>query len=80
MLIQRYTGKHQPQHKGKRKPSTKKKIRDLERLISKEGMPQEIIEAKKKDIEELKKELRYFHIFILIPALFSMSLMHLKFL
>ena len=54
----RYTGKHQPQHKSKRKPSTRKKIRDLERLITKEGMPQEIVEAKKKDIDELKRQLR----------------------
>lgn len=53
----RFTGK-KPVDK-KRNQSTRKKIRDLERLVTKEGMPAEIIEAKTKDLLELKKQLRY---------------------
>jgi len=38
-----------------RKPSNKKKIRDLERLLAKEGLPEELKVAKKKELKELKK-------------------------
>lgn len=48
----RYTN----QYKGKKRtPTNKKKIRDLERLINKVGMPEEIKLAKKKELKEYKK-------------------------
>ena len=39
----------------KRQVPLKKKIRDLERLINKEGMPEDIKKAKMASLKELKK-------------------------
>ena len=39
----------------KRNISNKKKLRDLERLLAKEGIPEALKEAKRKEIKELKK-------------------------
>ena len=35
--------------------TNKKKIRDLERLLAKEGIPEDLRVAKKKELKELKK-------------------------
>lgn len=51
----RYIGQEEKKSRKHKYVSNKKKIRDLERLINKEGMPKEIIEAKKKDLTELRK-------------------------
>lgn len=40
----------------KRQPSTKKKIRDLERFIAREGLPEDIKQAKQKELKDLKKQ------------------------
>lgn len=55
----RYTGDQPVKKRNKKYVSTKKKIRDLERFINREGVPQEIVDAKKKDIFELKQKVRY---------------------
>ncbi|CDW76673.1 UNKNOWN [Stylonychia lemnae] len=48
----RYTN----QYKGKKRaPTNKKRIRDLERLLAKEGIPEEMKVAKKKELRELQK-------------------------
>ena len=43
--------------KEKRQPSIKKKMRDIERLVQREGLPEEIVNAKKKELRTLRKEL-----------------------
>lgn len=44
--------------KGTRKPTLKKQIRDIERLIEREGIPEEIKNAKKSQLRDLKKQLK----------------------
>jgi predicted double-glycine peptidase len=39
--------------------SLNKKIRDLERMVKREGMPAEIVESKRKDLKKLKQEQTY---------------------
>ena len=41
-----------------RKPSSKKKLRDLQRFIDREGIPPEIKAAKIAEIKELKKQIK----------------------
>lgn len=54
----RYTGDLYKRKPDKKYVSDKKKVRDLQRFLSREGLPQEIIEAKKNEIFELKKKVR----------------------
>ena len=42
--------------KKQKKPTMKKRVRDLERFLDREGVPEEIREAKKKELKELKKQ------------------------
>ena len=42
--------------KKSRKTNVRKQIRDLERLLSREGLPEEIVKAKKEQLRELKKQ------------------------
>lgn len=52
----RFTGKFKKDDKAKKRvPTNKKKIRDIERMIAKEGVPEEIRVAKRKVLKELKK-------------------------
>ena len=44
--------------KKNRKPTTKKQIRDLERLLDRTGLPEEVRVAKKAQIVVLKKEFK----------------------
>ena len=44
--------------KGPRKTSDKKKLRDLERFISREGLPEEIKKAKVEEVKTLKKQMK----------------------
>ena len=48
----RYTNQCKKKH---RPPTNKKKIRDIERLLAKEGLPEELIKAKKQELKVLKK-------------------------
>lgn len=45
--------------KAKRRASDKKQIRDIERLLDREGLPQEIRAKKLEDLKNLKKQLRH---------------------
>ncbi len=42
--------------KKKRVPTNKKKLRDLERMLNKEGIPEELKLAKRAELKELKKQ------------------------
>lgn len=55
----RYTGPNDRPKQKKRHISLKKKVRDLKRLLEREGLPKEIIEAKKKDLDELKGQFKH---------------------
>lgn len=45
-------------HKGTRNQTDKKKIRDIERLLSRQGLPEAIRDKKLADLKQLKKELK----------------------
>ena len=45
-----------PVSKPKRKVTVKKQIRDIERLLDREGLPEEVRNAKKEQLKELKKD------------------------
>ena len=47
---------HKPKdNKAKRKQTDKKRLRDLERMVAREGMPQEIKQAKIQEMKDIKK-------------------------
>lgn len=49
----RFSGKQQKQ----RKPTLKKRVRDLKRLLEREGVPEEIKTQKKEELRDMKKQL-----------------------